>query len=200
MVKVRLSIIVPTIGRDSLVNTLQSIKVQLGKYDEVFVVQDEGQPYYLNDDLLSEYKNDARFNFVSHTHYVDGKPVNTWGHAQRNYAMGLATGTHIASIDDDDVYTPNAFIYFRRNACEFPLIFRMRYGNLWTLWKYEGLVECGNFGTPCLLVPNTDKDAPRWALHYAGDADFAMNAVERFGAAIFRPEVVAQLRPEEFLS
>ena len=114
--------------------------------------------------------------------------------------MEKATGTHLAWLDDDDVYTDNAIDLFREHACDVPVFFRMRYKGGGELWRDQEL-RYGNLGTPCLLIPNIPEKLGEWNPHAGagsggGDFMFAQGCVRRMGAPIWRTEVVCLIRPE----
>lgn len=172
-----ISFIVATTGRPTLEATLRSIECWPG--DEILLVGDN----------LSV--NDPR---VTHVQCAVG---GDWGHAERNFAMPLASRRYIAHIDDDDVYAPGA----RAAMAEAikmtpgrPIIFRMRYKNGTTLWADE-VIRCGNVGTPMVIVPNMPTRLGNFGSFYGGDAMYYETmkwAPEEF---VWRPEVTVLIRP-----
>jgi glycosyltransferase involved in cell wall biosynthesis len=198
--EVRLSIIIPTIGRKTLAVTLASIlfeQFNLEK-DEIIVVGDGSRPeaHKIVKDAQLLYK-DAKINYYEHQYYdSNGKPTANWGNPQRNFGLQIVskTQTHVALIDDDDVYTDDAFENFRKYAADVPVIFKMLWKGHYHLWRIEGHLECGNFGTPCFLVPRVSP-MPQFGMHYAGDADYIIDACKQIGDPIWRPETVALIRP-----
>lgn len=177
----RVSVIVPTIGRDTLQRTLHSCAAA----DEVIVVLDSKAQ-------LGELNGLA----ASVTATVEG---GDHGYTARTLGMSLATGTHLAFLDDDDVYTPEAISLFRSAACERPVIFRMDHPDNGLFWRSQEL-RFGNVGTPMFLVPN---NAPRlgvWERHQSGrqpggDFTFIKGCVDQMGAPLWREEVVARVNP-----
>lgn len=122
------------------------------------------------------------------------------GYTARTVGMARATGTHLAFLDDDDIYTPGAIDLMRRAASDRPVIFRMDDPFHGILWRTPELVY-GNVGTPMFLVPNRDlgewkgvefgRGAPR-----GGDFNFITGCVEKQGAPVWRKEIIATVRPE----
>lgn len=159
-----LSIIIPSIGRLSLLLTLQSIRPQLHDDDEVIVVFD-GQPdkYLLRD--IGHY--------APQVVTLKSGPHGDWGATPRTIGQGMATGDLLLWMDDDDEYTPNALETVRVAAMEHPaeiLLFQMRRKDQSLVWNDRRL-KCGNISTQCVAVPN-GLPLGRWGTHYAGDFDF----------------------------
>lgn len=170
------SFIVATTGRPGLRRTLDSIELWPG--DELIVVGDMGG------------LTDARVRFLPH------RPMHDWGHAERNYAMPFATGDYLSHMDDDDVYAPGA-----RALMELPIthpwrpvVFKMQGPDGWTIWK-DRAIRFGNVGTPMTLMPNIPAKLGRFGPKYGGDCEFLKSSRWLPHDYIWRPEVVALLRP-----
>lgn len=196
----RLSIIVPTLDRASLKQTLQSIRPQLAEGDEVLVIGDGRVP--TPDQLVLPAPRDVWFLATPAT--------RCWGNAQRDKGMEIATGTHLLFIDDDDAYEPDALANVRRaleaNA-DVAHIFRIRFGpghpagplgaDHPPIWIDQSL-RSSNIATPMVVLPNRP-DLPRWA--DGDDADqlsdfvFIRRAVSRVGGAVWHEPVIATVRP-----
>jgi len=161
---VKLSVIIPTVGRDSLA----AAKASAAGADEIIVVHDQ---------------------------------TGDHGYTARHKGMRQATGTHLAFLDDDDEYTQDAIRLFREAACDVPVIFRMDHPQHGILWR-EKRLEFGNVGTPMFLVPNIEEKLGVWAPHIpglrepGGDFTFIRGCVEGMGEPVWRPEVVAIVRPD----
>ena len=153
-----LSVIIPTIGRPTLTDTLLSILPQLHIEDEIIVYADG----LLNlGELIQDL--DPRIR------YGEMHPTHDYGNTQRDRAQELAKGTHLVYADDDDIMSSNALAYFRRAVKADPLsiwLFKMFYGQNsqspgLVLWNDQH-VRKGNLGTPMFLIPN-QPDLPNWA-------------------------------------
>jgi hypothetical protein len=175
---VSLSIIVPTVGRWTLERTLDSIRPQLHPEDELIVV---------------------------YSHEVTQDPSLGRGGAEKVEGTRRATGTHLAFMDDDDVYLPGALDLMRAHAADVPVIFRLDGSSvgIGTIWR-EPELRYTNVSTQMFVVPNDPTRLGEWAPHEqsgarglpAGqDFTFLTGCVERMGAPVWRPEVIAQLRP-----
>lgn len=174
-----LTITVPTIGRASLRRTLESIAVGgIRPEDEVLVIGDGEWPEARR--IINDFVD--RFSL----RYLETPPRKLWGHPQRNVGISLAKGTHLASIDDDDVYVPGAIDLIRAGIDQHPdkiLLFKMRsctprhpWGHA---WRSKDVV-CGNVGSPIIVVPNIPANLGKWGDHYAGDFDFISETVRKF--------------------
>lgn len=124
------------------------------------------------------------------------------GYTARHKGMAQATGTHLAFMDDDDVYTPGAIQVMRDQACDRPVIFKMDHYTHGILWRDQE-VRFGNVSTQMFVVPNEPERFGRWEPHMpgwpepGGDYTFLKGCCERMGAPVWRDELVAVLRPSE---
>lgn len=148
---IRLSVIVPSINRNSLLRTIQSIAPQLASDDELIVVYDgPGYPYC----ELSTVKYKGSIVLTCTT-----SQTNNLGGAQRDLGMSLATGTHLMFCDDDDIFVPDALELTKaqiEKTPDVPLIFQMRYQeDSRVLWKIPEILM-SNVGTPMFVVPRSN--------------------------------------------
>lgn len=180
---VPLTIIIPTIGRDTLPRTLDSIPDGV----EVVVVADGDDAFDKAESLVAD--RDVLL--------VRTEQTNTVGHHQRAYGMTLATGEWLAFMDDDDVYTPDGVETILGELGE-PCVhvFRMRFkdGNQ-VLWGEKNLVV-GNVGTPMFVVPNDPARLGRWNPKRCGDFDFVNEtALLHDGRVVWHEQVISVIRP-----
>jgi glycosyltransferase involved in cell wall biosynthesis len=182
---VALSVVIPTLGRETLRATLASVAPQLARGDEVIVVGD-GRPAQAR--KLVAYRRSRRWRYLE----TDG-PCNDAGGTQRDLAASVARGDHLCFMDDDDVFTPDALAAIRRGVAEHPervLVFRMdNYGKV--LW-HDPVLSYGNVGTPMVVVPADPQRLASWRL---GDYEFIRGTCERLGEPVWRDEIVAIVRP-----
>lgn len=181
---VKLSIIVPTLGRPTLSRMLDSC----ADADEIVVVLDTARggtlPCPLPDNAV----------------FAEGSFGVTGGHAGRAHGITLATGTHLAFFDDDDVYEPGAIEIMRAAAGDRPVIFRMNHYWHGVLWR-QPEVAFGNVSTQMYVVPNTPERFGTWEPHApglpqpGGDYTFIKGCCELMGAPVWREEIIATLRP-----
>ena len=175
-IAVVISFIVPTIGRESLTATLDSI--ELWDDDEIVLVSQRM-------DLQPEKP-------VRHIYCPAGKD---WGHMERNVGSKFALKRYLAHIDDDDTYAPGARALMEdaiRTTPDRPVLFRMRYPNGVTLWCDPELIF-GNVGTPMMLIPNVPAKLGTWGSYDGGDFGFLETMGWSRDEIVWRPEVIALL-------
>jgi hypothetical protein len=170
-----ITFIVATVGRESLLRTLQSIETLPG--DEILMVS-------------NKYRTcDPRVR------YVDCLPGGDWGHTERNVATPHARGQYIAHIDDDDVYAYGTRALMEdaiKKTPGRPVLFRMKYPNGITLWS-EPELRCGNVGTPMMLIPNRPTMLGTWGSFVGGDCHFLETMKWKPEEIVWRPEIIALL-------
>lgn len=180
----KLSIIIPTLGRPSLEAALESCK----DADEIVVVLDTSR----GGTLPCELPPNAIF--------YEGSFGVRGGHAGRQKGIELATGTHLAFFDDDDIYTPGAVEIMRTADPERPTIFRMDHYSLGILWRTPE-IYFGNVSTQMYVVPNKPELFGSWtpinpALPQpGGDCTFIKETCEKMGEPVWREEIISILRP-----
>lgn len=192
-----LSIIIPTVSRATLRRTLLSIRpVSLV---EVLVIGDGKQPQAKA--LVKELRTEVPY----HLHYLKGPSTQNWGNEQRNLGIEKAQGDHLLFIDDDDIYTPDAFKVIARSLSAYPdnpIIFRMLdwHNNRYILWRKRKLA-LGNIGTPMVCLPNNNNRLGKWpegVKEYAGDAHFIHSTLSRWPkkAIVWLEDCIVICRPE----
>lgn len=184
--QIKLSLIIPTIGRPLLKRLISQVVAQLDSLDEVIVVGDGPSP---------EASEQLR-GLDSRIHYHEHGPTRCWGHEQRNWAMTIATGTHLMFLDDDDELLPGALGVIRATARKYQdkiLIFRMHHGRS-VLW-IAPRIYLGNVGTQMFVVPNVPGRLGTWGSRYEGDLDFLKSTVSAYpnkeNDVIWREEITA---------
>lgn len=186
-----LSLIIPTLGRPTLLRALRSVVPQLFCRDEVIVVGDGEQP--VAREIAREFHQVV---------YLETEGTSCWGHAERNLGMKKATGTHLAFLDDDDVWLPGARSHIEAASAAFrdqPVFFRMEHGER-TIWVEKEVRYC-NISTQMYLFPNvagklgTWRHNPDTAHGSGGDYLFARDTVDKYpaGASVFADAVIAKL-------
>jgi glycosyltransferase involved in cell wall biosynthesis len=190
---IRLSIIIPTIARQSLLRTLQALAPQL-RDDEVIVVGDGPRPRVAG---MIDGMGD-------HFRYMQGPATAEWGNAQRHTGLLHATGDYVWFVDDDDTPEPDALDAIRQAASEHPgkaLMFRCQWNNyryvpdgtVW--WETEG--DTLHVGTPMLVVPNVPEKLGSWlGPEYDHDYVFITETLALFGQenVVWVPKVILKTR------
>lgn len=170
-----ITFLIPTLGRASLITTLNSIECYPG--DEILIVSNGWRV------------GDSR------ARYVDCKPGGDWGHTERNYATPFVRNRYIAHIDDDDIYAPGTRALMAdaiEKTPDRPVLFRMKFPNGITLWR-EPEIKCGNVGTPMMLIPNIPEKLGEWQSFVGGDCAFLESSKWMPSDYVWRPEIIALL-------
>ncbi len=220
-----IGVVIPSVGRETLLDTLASVAEQLQPGDRATVVCDAPGAY----DFCSSAVDLARtmsFNGVTWRCFpsYDNSLVFTdefvgslgcFGHPARNLGLDLFASLDVApdwcwSLDDDDVATFGA-LDMVRSACSSGdagwYVFRMRGGagshfpNV-TVPTMGDRVATGNVGTPMIVFPVTAK--ARFgvaAIHdasegYFGDYEMAVSLQQELGRPAWIAATVAEIRPE----
>jgi glycosyltransferase involved in cell wall biosynthesis len=203
-----LSLIIPTIGRGTLLRTLHSVLPQLLRGDEILVIGDGPQSTvrmlieqaHLTHDLAHCPMCGGEFEL----RYFETERTNTWGSDQRQFGMAVATGDYLAFLDDDDTWAVDARQQIaaatesvgERLYGPKPHIFQMRYANGAVLWTVPALREA-NIGTPMLVVPRELERLGRWSSRYECDFDFARSWGWLDEEIVWHESVIALIDHEE---
>jgi len=96
----KVSIIIPTIGRESMIRTLESVLNQTYQNLEIIITDDteEGKAK----PLIEKYLTDPKIKYVINTKYKHGPTGN------KNNGLDNITGEYFTIVDDDDIIMPNA--------------------------------------------------------------------------------------------
>lgn len=202
------SIIVPTCGRATTGQTLQSITHQMDESDELIVVSDSFLPKIA--ELVADVANKMPRGRIVH-HYTDAVTRDNGG-SQRDLGILVAQGDWLLFMDSDDIYTRNALDEVRQSLVESgvkkPHIFKMQGGSHsgwtdigggsgWTgtLWKYERLAY-GNVGTPMVVCPCVE-GLPLWSRHDKNGHDFGWicDVSNMFNGVVWVDKVISIIRP-----
>lgn len=179
-----ISFIVPTIGRSSLARTLHSIRTQQDPDDEILVVGDG-----------------PAIQRVAEAHggrFIACPRGQDWGATERQAGIRAATRAYLAFMDDDDIYLAGARAAMAQSiaaAPHRPTLFRMVYAEHGlVLWYHPAILE-GNVSTQMMLLPNDVTRLGRWGTRYEGDLDFLRSSTWADQDFVWRPEVIACIRP-----
>jgi len=176
MSEIRLSIIIPTLGRLTLARTLSGISRQiLQRGDQVLLIADGLSPAAI---AIWE-----RSGLPGEAITLTSGPHGDWGNTAKREALRRVTGTHVVYIDDDDLHVPGAFAAIRRGVqwdTRGFHIFKMRYvegkhpGGV--LWHQPELVP-DNVGTPMFVHP-ADCVLGAWGTDYRSDFEFMRSTAQ----------------------
>jgi glycosyltransferase involved in cell wall biosynthesis len=184
-----LSIIVPTCGRATLARTLDSVVPQLQRSPVAGV--DEGDEV-----IVVGGPADAVAPYVARgVRHEPHRAMHHWGCEERTRAIALARQSHLAFIDDDDYWTPDARVAIAEAVAEYPeqpILFRMQYVSGGILWR-ERAVRCGNVSTQMIVVPNDPLRLGVWTTRRAGDFDFIASWRWRETDIVWREAIIARV-------
>ena len=200
---IRLSVIIPTLGRPTLGRMLESVQPQMGPEDEIVLLCDGPEVF----DRLHRLQSLPRF-WVWHRPTVDELRQGP-GNTQRNSCLDqhLAEGDYLLWGQDDDIYLPGALDAVRAAAEKHPgrpLMFRMHAWWGETLWRPslgmypDELLRVGNVSDQMFIAPNIPEKLGRFTNSYEGDFAFISETVKLHGgpwSLVWRPEVIARCRP-----
>ena len=158
-----LSIIVPSVGRDSLAVLLAILTGQMRPGDELLVD--------VNDDC--PFGNAARNRLMGEARLGNGLVFFDDDDLVLEGALDSMRSAYIAAPD-------------RLH------IFKMDDGKGRVIWSYQH-VACGNVSTQMICVPRSWALCSRWGERYEGDFDFISGLAQRFGAdsIIWHSNIVA---------
>lgn len=192
---IALSIVIPTCGRAHLETTLGSIvDAGISSRDEVIVVADG--PQTAAKEICDNFKASLKI------HYLETRKTGVFGAHQRNVGMGMAKGSHVLFIDDDDTYRPGALNIVRQALSEFPddpHLFRIANAGqrhfFDVIWK-EKKVILGNVSTQMIALPLVDPFMGTWPSGHCSDYGFLQDTLPRYSEdrIIWREEIIADLR------
>lgn len=159
------TVIVPTKGRQSLSATIASVLPELRREDELLVAADGAHaPHPYARGLCSLAQGESAGRVVYLEKAVEG---SVFGNGQRDAGLRHVYTSHVAFLDDDDVYEPGALDAFHDAAEDDPdavHVFKARWGagHHWqgVLWADREFRE-QNVGTCQVLWP-WRHDMPRW--------------------------------------
>ena len=196
-----LSIVIPTLGRPSLAQTLDAIDAQPDTFldgVEVLVVADSlgGRSAQLEEvrDHLACERPLGRYRYLEH----DGG-VHCYGQPQRSYGARQARGKWVWFGQDDNCASSEALLGIRHATLKFStagvLVFRVR--TYWgdTVWR-EPTLRMSNVDADCLVMRREIAASVTWGLRYEGDYDAAVEAAALSERVEFVDEIIALARPE----
>lgn len=184
----KLSIIIPTIGRKSLATALDSILTPTGQVQVIVVSDGADAERMVTETEWPGGEAEALYHRLPERHY-------DWGCAARTKGIELSTGDYLMFLDDDDWYCERALDTVYAVIEEYPnrpLMFRMtqpsKNGVVWE----DPVVRRGNVSSQIFVVPNDPERLGKWTPHYAGDLDFITSTLAKWppDSLLWREEVI----------
>jgi glycosyltransferase involved in cell wall biosynthesis len=202
---VRLSIIIPTISNPLLENTFKSIAYQNSDLhpedgiDEALVIGDGPQAFARS--LAEDYNTMLGVDLFK---YREGPSSHQYGNAQRNFAIPKATGDYLVFMDEDDIFTENAFLNIKKHIRENrgkPLLFRFETFGRMVLWQFQGDIGLGRTGGHQTVFPNIPDKLGRWVPEndYCADWSYVNSTLALYpnglNDVIYCDYIIADARP-----
>jgi hypothetical protein len=192
-----LSVVIPTIGRDSLEHTIASLDAQPESAGlEVLVVADTFGGTTPALERAREKIQASRHHWVE---YDAG--FHMVGQPQRTYGAHLASAPWVWFSQDDNIAAEDALasieMVIDNETKRRPLFFRFRsfWGEL--LWR-EPYLALGNIDADCLVFPRPIAQNVQWGLRYEGDFDAARAAFQLArGDVAWVDQIISIARPGE---
>ena len=217
-----LSLLIPTVGRESLGDLLASLQPQTSEDDLILVICDRIERYDFAQGLVERARESGAQGLWR---CYPGANEGCFGHPGRNHLLDHLQDCdwqgHCWSVDDDDRATFGALDMIRaavdsREALWY--VFRMRGGDG---SHFPGLVvpatgggvRVGEVGTPMMVFPSYVKARfgtarlkvehrgaypgadEFWPAGYLGDYELAQALRVELGEPKWRDEIVAEVRP-----
>ena len=190
-----ISVVIPTIGRETLDLTLESFARDLTDQDHVIVMADGANEWV--SDLVYDFS--CRFPAADWTYAFEPEILGTFGHPLTNIALNryVDSDSWVWRLDDDDIAAEGALDALRSAQDDPWSVFRMTFGpghyaEGITIWR-EPRLRHGDVGTPMFFAPLC---SARFGLEYSGDFVYAQALEAMLGPPVFREEVVCVVRPE----
>lgn len=121
----RLSVVMPTIGRTTLLAAVRSVVDQMLPTDELIVVGDGPQPRAR--DILAKIDHAGLL-------YMETWPTHHTGAEQLDQAMAAATGRYILNLGDDDVMPDGALEQVRSSLHEYEVQHGQQRVHVYAAW------------------------------------------------------------------
>jgi hypothetical protein len=188
-----LSIVIPTIGRETLEALLASIRCQApASRVEILLVADTHSGFAGG---LRRLPDVARGYAARYLPYDGG--LHAWGHPQRTFGQRRARGAWLLFSQDDNAYCRGAFdaILARLAAAERPVLFRLDTWQAGLIWRQRE-VQVGNVDADMIAVPNDGRILPTWGTDYTADYVY-IAAMERAYGVDWDETCIARGRPHE---
>lgn len=194
----RLTVIIPTQGRETLRRALVSIVDETQPTDtEIIVCADTHGP------LLSEVAWTAKAFGAVYLEHDAGH--HGYGHPQLAAAYPEASGDWVLVLGDDDEYLPGALgvvqlVCWSHAEDPRPILFRItmepsatrRVPAPFTIWR-ERVLAVGNVSGQSIVLPNDPSKLAGYPPHSTGDFDFIKATVANYGGVervAWRPELI----------
>lgn len=131
--------------------------------------------------------------------YLVHGPTRNFGNSQRNFAYKWAHAEWIVHIDDDDIFTEDAFIKIRKAILQSHSddVFIFKVVAPWgeVVWTTHD-IEQGNCCTIQMVLPNHRGSLSRWGPRQGANIPFLKELKTKYSLR-WRDEIIAICRPRE---
>jgi len=190
-VSVKLTVMIPTFGRHSVVRVVKEALAQFDAPDQVIVTTDGPVSW-----LTADYFHDPRV--IVHSLY---QRVGDFGCTPLDAATPLATGQFIWYMGDDDFIPEGAIAAIKKGVLQDlykPHIFAMFHTN--RILSHS--IDLCQVSGQQIVVPNMGKLLPRWQ-DFTGDVhvsdwDWIDRVAKAFGGVVYHHEMVCILKKQNF--
>ena len=178
-----LSVVIPTVGRDSLRHTLESIYSQPEyKGVEVLVVADTFGGRSPDLQRAQDFVEDGGYTWLEHD-----AGVHCVGQPQRTFGARSARAPYVWFSQDDNVAAQGSLAAIKQTIAAQdqprPLFFRFLSPWREPIWRTPYLI-LGNIDADCLVFPRKIARRVEWGMRYEGDFDAACRAEQLAGGDV----------------
>ena len=182
-------ILIATIGNQSIIRMLESLKEQMDSTDFLTIVYD-------NKDIDNTFSQVTEFVKQFHCNVniiMEEINLGYWGHGIRNkYCSIIKDGDFLIHADDDDKYRPNSISTIKlfsvdRNSLYIFRIYNNKHKSV--VWRHPTL-ERANIGTPNGVFPINIISRGVWRPHYGGDFYYCRDISMHVANIIFIPIII----------
>jgi hypothetical protein len=169
-------VLLATIGKDTIFNILNMLKIQLTELDYLTIVFD-GINKSKNIIKVKQFTSEFRCNVKI---IIEEENLGYWGHGIRNKHNNLE-GDFIYHIDDDDIIFDNTFKIIR-NICQDKntiYLFKIKLKNNTIIWKTRN-IKLNEISTQSGVIPTQINKEGYWELKYGGDYSFYKKLSEKY--------------------
>ena len=184
---VSIHVFLPTIGRSSIINVLNSLRYQLSYNDFLTIVYD-GKKYSDNINIVRAITSEFR---CSVNILVDNVNLGFNGYGIRNKYNRLE-GDFVFHIGDNDIIYDNA-INIIKNICvdnNIIYVFKVLLKNGYSAWKKKNIIE-DEISTSSGIIPTKYNYESTWKLHEDGNYRFYKELYKKYNM-IFIDKIICE--------
>jgi hypothetical protein len=199
MRKPELAVVIPTVGRVTLMATLDALEAQPGhELLEVLVVADSLGGLTADLEQARAHVLDERPDWIHWLEHDGG--LHCYGQPQRMCGARMATAPWVWFGQDDNIAAAEAITAILTAIARQSAV-RPIFGKVTTYWRdvvwHTPELKLSDIDADCLVLPRAIAERVTWGLRYEGDFDAAADALRLSeGAVDWLDQVLAIARPE----